>query len=99
MNTLFNYSEFGAPNADSIIKHFSDTPDKYQNDLINYMKTHGETKCVCGLARDIISGKTIGTRTIISDGVFRWTNDLIYYVENYNLKLNDDFIQYVLNNN
>lgn len=31
-----------------------------------------------------------------SDGVYQWTSDEIYYFEKYNLKLNDDFISYVL---
>lgn len=32
-----------------------------------------------------------------SDGVYRWYESEIYHFEKYNLKLNDDFIQHVLN--
>ncbi len=32
-----------------------------------------------------------------SDGIFTWYESDIYHFEKYNLKLNDDFIQHVLN--
>lgn len=96
MKTLFIFSEFGVPNACSITKFFSETPYEHKNAVVSYMKTRGTVKCVCGLANDVVSGEAIGTRTIIHDGEYSWTNDLIYYVEKYNLKLPDDFIRYVL---
>ena len=98
LKTLFNFSEFGVPNADSITKYFSKTPYEHKNEVISYMKTSGKEKCVCGLAYDVVTGEVIGTRKIIHDNKYSWTSYLIYYIEKYNLKLNDEFIQHVLSN-
>lgn len=35
---------------------------------------------------------------LYNDGEFRWSATLVYLFDKYNLKLNDDFIQHVLNN-
>lgn len=33
-----------------------------------------------------------------NDGKYSWSSTLVYHFEKYNLKLDDDFIQHVLNN-
>lgn len=38
----------------------------------------------------------IGTEIWRSDGIYRWSSSLIYYFANYNLKLDDSFLKYVL---
>lgn len=97
LKALMNYIEFGVPNAESINKYFSESPYEHQEELISYMRTCGKEKCVCGLAYDVVNNESLGTRKILNDGTYSWTNDLIYYVEKYNLLLPDDFIQHVLN--
>ena len=34
-----------------------------------------------------------------TDGIWLWPGDLVYYVENYNLKLPDDFVGTMRKNN
>lgn len=46
---------------------------------------------------DIVDNKTTDLfNNMFSDGKYTWTSLTVYLFKNYNLKLNDDFIQYVL---
>lgn len=46
---------------------------------------------------DIISGKMISTSfTVLTDGEYIWKNDLPYYVDKYNIKLPQSFIEKVI---
>ena len=53
-----------------------------------------------GYSVDKIDDKTtIGSLAYYDDSVYHWRSDVIYYVQKYNIKLPDDFVQYVLRNN
>ena len=70
-----------------------------KNTVLNYLKERGEEYAVltCG-AMDYISDKPLNGISVKSftDGNYLWSNEEIYHFEKYDLKLNDDFIQYVL---
>lgn len=45
---------------------------------------------------DVIDRKTNVGHCLMSDGEYKWTYDLIYYVEKYDMELPDEFIKHVL---
>ena len=77
--------DFLLPEKEKVLSFF----EKYKDEYI----------AVTCFATNHITGKPIGNSSILSynDGVYCWTNEEIYLFDKYNLKLNDDFIQYVLN--
>lgn len=50
-----------------------------------------------GAVSDVISGEeaTIGSGSLLTDGIYVWPDDLPYYIRNYRLLLPDDFIAHV----
>ncbi len=65
--------------------------------IVSYLREGATIGAYAGIAKDVITGKAIpGEWTLKSDGVYKWSTDTIFYVENYNLKLPDDFIEHVL---
>ena len=50
-----------------------------------------------GRALDVISGEKIDrTLCMYNDGEYAWRSDIIYYVEKYNMRLEEDFVNKVL---
>lgn len=99
MIILNKFDEFGhGMGFPSMREYFQN--DKYENqDLITaYLKTGTPVMVQTAYARDVFTGTLLGYEKIfVNDGVYAWSNDLAYYVEKYNLKLPDDFTEYVLN--
>jgi hypothetical protein len=67
--------------------------------ILKYFKEHGsETAIITCASTDYISGEKLSDSvTCFDDGEYCWTSEEVYHFEKYNLKINDDFIQYVLN--
>ena len=75
----------------------SETPLKDKNKILNHLRKGTITAAAAGRARDVISGEIIdGELTYLTDGVYEWRSDIPYYVDKYNVRLNDDFIHYVM---
>ena len=53
-----------------------------------------------GTALDVIDEKkgVAGSPSILTDGKWAWSGVLSYYVKNYNLQLNDEFIETMIEN-
>ena len=68
-----------------------------KNEIIDYL-TNGEIiAAAAGRAKDILTGERIqGEWLTYTDGVYHWDTALIYYVENYNLKLPDEFLDHAM---
>ena len=97
MISLINYKEFGAEAAPSIKEYFEKNPYKNKRMIIDYLKNGSVTAVSPGFQTDYISGKPIkATTTLMDDGVYSWSSTLIYYVEKYNMRLPQEFEQYVL---
>lgn len=66
--------------------------------ILRYLKSFNKTACTTQHVVDLFTGEE---QPIIddarSDGTYTWYDSEIYHFEKYNLKLNNDFIQYVLN--
>lgn len=71
-------------------------PEKHK--VLEYLKSFGKTAYTTARVVDLFTGEE---QTFIddarSDGVYTWYDSEIYHFEKYNLKLNDDFIEHVLN--
>ena len=53
-----------------------------------------------GMALDIIDETkgSAGTLSILTDGKWAWSDVLSYYIKNYNLRLNDEFLETMISN-
>lgn len=97
MMYLTNYKEFGGDTNKSIIECFNDSKYESQEEVLNFMKNSGEKISCCGECTDIITGENIGSRVTKKSGDFVWSSDLAYYVEKYNYKPPQEFINHILN--
>lgn len=67
--------------------------------ILKYMKKCRVLAAAPSILRDVISGQPINKElTFMTDGVYGWRSDLLYYIDKYDLKLPDDFIKRVLSN-
>ncbi len=78
----------------------SDTPIKGKIKILKYLKSFS-SDCAAGMSLvDEITGDSLNTCVCgYEDCKYYWDDREIYHFEKYNLKLNDDFIEYVLNKN
>lgn len=68
--------------------------DKKQ--IINYMKKCRITSFSPAIVHDVLSGERINHElTCMTDGLYAWRSDLIYYIDKYNLNLPEDFIKHI----
>ena len=99
MISLIQYDEFGK-NMDlpSIKDSFNKGKYDGQSKIIDYLKKGKVTAVSMGKVFDVFTGKEImHENKLMNDGMFSWTSALIYYVENYNLRLPEEFEKHVLN--
>ena len=104
MKFIAEFFEFtDNPNHGSIHKNSSSeiAPD-IKEKILSFFKANSTAKTsvlTCG-AMDFIADTPLPQTSVIifEKDSFAWTNEVIYHFEKYNLKLNDDFIQYVLSN-
>ena len=90
------YRDAGLP---SIMDMISDTPIKGKEKVLKYLKNGKKGAIAVGKAIDVITNKPIpGEFCCYTDGTFGWRSDTIYYFENYNLRLEKNFISSVLKN-
>ena len=68
-----------------------------KNIILSYMKKFPECAFTSAPVKDAFTGDTVyDANNARTDGVYQWYESEIYHFEKYNLKLNDDFIEYVL---
>lgn len=82
---------------DTKISDFSvNYPDELKQMILEYMKKQSVFSYTTAPAIDAYTGKIVADYDNgITDGEFYWHRLTEYYFEKYNLKLNDDFIEYV----
>lgn len=75
----------------------SDTEIKNKDTILNYLKRFPYSAYTSQPVYDRFSGKEVfSADNAHSDGYYTWYESEIYHFERYNLKLNDDFVEYVL---
>lgn len=99
---LFMFKEFGPiPGMElpSMKDYMNHSPYPEKEKIVRYLKMGKKTYCATSCAHDCFSGETIvGEQCGMTDGKYSWNNELIHYVEKYNLRLPDDFVEYVMKN-
>jgi len=84
--------------TDPSIKDFINKKIEYKDKICEYLNS-GYVLAACGMVvNDVICPEKgmIGTPDDITDGKWMWPADLEYYVKNYNLKLEDEFVKYMI---
>lgn len=86
--------------TDPSIMEFINMNMENKDKICKYLNS-GYVLAACGsVVNDIICPEkgVIGPPDDVTDGKWIWPADLAYYVENYNLKLQDEFIDYMSEN-
>lgn len=98
MNAISNYKEINGNDSSPSIKSGIGAEYQNKNAILNYMKRYEAEAVQARSMTDYISGTALPESVeCFTDGKYFWTSEETYHFEKYNLKLNADFIQYVLN--
>lgn len=76
----------------------SDSPVNDKERIIAYLRKSPVSAYTSAPVVDVLTGEIVGeSDNARSDGTYTWYESEMYHFEKYNLKLNDEFVQYVLN--
>lgn len=96
------FKEMSDGSSDDLsIKDFIDKNTEYPIDKVCAYLESGLPLIVSpGVVRDVIDENkgSAGSPAILTDGKWAWSGVLSYYVKNYNLSLNSDFINSMIEN-
>ena len=98
MKIIGKYRELYKDSSFPCLKdNISETPIPGKDIILKHLRS-GEIVAVSpSFITDVISGKkTKNQLMMMTDGVFEWRSDIVYYFDKYNLKLPDNFINTVL---
>lgn len=80
------------------IKDLINKPIQEKKKVVEYMKKSNVIAVAPAIVRDIINPENkIPELLLMSDGIYEWRSDIIYYVEKYDMGLPEEFIQHILN--
>ena len=94
---FFRELKYGEPEGLSLKESISEKPLENEHKILDYLQS-GITIAACGgVVYDVIcpSRGIIGCPDILTDGVWIWSNDLIYYVREYHVTLDEEFLNYM----
>ena len=94
---FFSENNLSMANNGSIKQFIVSKVNYDKKKILDYLQ-NGKKEAICPKPiYDIISGKMISTSfTVLTDGEYIWKNDLPYYVDKYNIKLPQSFIEKVI---
>lgn len=98
MKRIANYKELtGDSNFETIQSGISEIPCKGKERILNYLKSKEVDIVRASSVYDFIGKTYVPIDSVTyNDTRYMWTETEIYHFEQYNLKLNEDFIRYVL---
>lgn len=99
MKEISNVKEFsGEEKFKSVKNMISENEAAGKKEILQYLKSF-EPDCSAGMILvDELTGKEVGSEVNgYEDGQFYWDSRHIYHFEKYNLELNKEFIEKVLN--
>lgn len=83
------------PKFKSMVTVYNDDEKQF---ILNYLKSGTVISAAAGTAKDVLTNEKIpGEWLLLTDGVFSWGTDTIYYFEKYNIDLGRDFLDYLKN--
>ena len=75
----------------------SDEPIPHKDVIVAYLRTGELGSVMIGTMRDVFTGELTGISDHDrSDGEYEWDEGLAYYVDRYNLRLPQDFVDHIL---
>lgn len=98
---FFKELSHGLENGESLKEDISNNPQVNEDSIVKYLE-NGIIYCISpGLVYDVLDEKRgiIGSLSTLTDGKWIWPSDLSYYVRKYHVKLNEEFLLYMENNN
>lgn len=75
---------------------------KRSNDvkIVDYIKNGFPYVCAAHICYDVFDNQTsIGGYKILTDGLYIWPNYFGYYIEKYNIAVDDDFLEHIKKHN
>jgi len=97
MKFITHYAEYDSEENAKLIDNISTNEIEGKGTVLQYLKNGSDAGVRCSAVYDFVerasTGKTIHCYT---DGEFEWDDSEIYHFENYNLRLEDEFIEKVL---
>lgn len=96
--SITNANLYNIVNTDELRSYFDKFENPNKQKILSYLKNNlFESSCTTEKVFDYIENRSTNIPMVsYHDNRFYWDDREIYYFEKYNLKLNDDFIQYVL---
>lgn len=98
MKPISSVREFSGENTDRPIRELiSNYPIDKKEHILKYLKSFDPDSAAGMSLIDEITGEPVGSGVNgYEDSEFFWDSREIYHFENYNLELNQDFIEHVL---
>ena len=83
---------------DELAKTTSETALDGKEKVLAYLKQFPECAFTSAPVKDAFTGEVVyDANNARTDGTYQWYETEIFHFEKYNLKLNEEFIKYVLN--
>ena len=98
LNSIGFFSEMNLTAFDngSIKEYIVDSVNYDKKKIVRYLQSFKHKASCPKQAIDCITGETISPSFLVyDDGDYCWADFLVYHIEKYNIKLNDDFIRHV----
>jgi len=95
----FEYG-YGYDRDESLYDVIAASPDLNEDKIICYLKS-GEVFLISPtVTQDVLSKdkEFIDSLKILTDGIWAWSSDLAYYVKEYHITINKDFVSHMCNN-
>jgi hypothetical protein len=98
MKDISTYREMTENPHDNSVKDFIGFHFDKKERILSYFNTYSTANAVITcMATDYITGEKLSESVkCFDDGIYLWTNEEVHLFKKYDLKLNDDFIEYVL---
>lgn len=97
MKFITHYAEYDSEEEAKLLDNISEHEIESKEIVLQYLKGGTDAGVRCSAVYDFVenasTGKTIHCYT---DGEFEWDDSEIYHFENYNLKLDNEFIEKIL---
>lgn len=80
-----------------MMKDIINKPIKEKNKVVEYIKKSEVIAVAPAIVRDVLNPEIrLPELFLMSDGKYKWRSDIIYYIENYDMELPEEFVQHVL---
>jgi hypothetical protein len=97
---FFRELRHGAPDGPQLRSLIADLPQPDEARIVDYLKSGVVLIATPAFVEDVLTpGQRIGSPHILTDGVWAWPGDLAHYVENYHVRLPEEFLTDMRRNN